>query len=171
MVVLSASRVLDCVDDLINEGKQISVNGIDITVHKVFKYKSRLVIDFDNSRRKNPELEEIPFTHEDTSNTMNSYWDLEKGTYMVSYGQKISIPMDAVGLILPRSTLMAGGTLLASALWDSGYSGYGRGQFMVNNPHGIRLYNGARIGQIILIKTEQTQETGYNGTYQNEQKR
>ncbi|MHA1682787.1 MAG: deoxyuridine 5'-triphosphate nucleotidohydrolase [Promethearchaeota archaeon] len=169
-MVLSSKSVIDFIEDLVDKQKQESVNGVDITVHKVFKFTSKLVIDFDNSRRKNPDLEEIPFTKEDKGDPFNSYWDLEPGAYMVGYGQKITIPSDSVGLILPRSTLMAGGTSLSSALWDSGYSGYGRGQFTVNNPHGIRLYNKARIGQIIFIKTEEVQEKGYNGTYQNEGK-
>lgn len=171
MVVQSAKRVIEFIEDFVDKKKQESVNGVDITVHKVFKFKSKLVIDFDNSRRKNPELEELAFTEEDGKDPMNSYWDLEPGAYMVGYGQKITIPKDCVGIILPRSTLMAGGTFLASALWDSGYSGYGRGQFMVNNPHGIRIYNKARIGQIIFLKTNEVQEKGYNGTYQNEGKR
>ncbi|MFX0100932.1 MAG: deoxyuridine 5'-triphosphate nucleotidohydrolase [Candidatus Hodarchaeota archaeon] len=171
MVIVSADKVLKQLEDIISEEKQLSINGVDITAHNIFTYKSKLVIDFDNSRRKNPKLEEIPFTHEDEEDPFNSYWDLDHGPYMVGYGQKITIPMDCVGVILPRSTLMAGGVYLASALWDSGYSGYGRGLFLVTNPHGIRLYNKARIGQIILIKTEETQDKGYNGTYQNEKKK
>lgn len=171
MTVQDVSRVLDGIEDFVDRGKQTSVNGVDITVHKVFKFKSKLVIDFDNSKRKNPELEELTLSNEDTGNEFNSYWDLEPGSYMVAYGQKISIPLDCVGIILPRSTLMAGGTFLASALWDSGYSGYGRGLFMVTNPHGIRLYHNARIGQIILIKTDSKVKQGYDGTYQNEGKR
>jgi len=65
---------------------------------------------------------------------------------------------------------MAGGVYLASALWDSGYSGYGRGLFLVTNPHGIRMYNKARIGQIIFLKTAKAAAAGYNGKYQNEKK-
>jgi dUTP pyrophosphatase len=170
-MIVSPEKVLNQLEDIIDAKKQLSVNGVDITAHALFKYKSKLVIDFDNSRRENPELEEVPFTHEDKKDPFNSYWDLSHGSYMVGYGQKITIPMDCVGVILPRSTLMAGGVYLASALWDSGYSGYGRGLFLVTNPHGIRLYNHARVGQIILMKTEETQEQGYSGTYQNEKKK
>jgi deoxycytidine triphosphate deaminase len=164
-------RVLNSIVDFIDAAKQKSVNGVDITVNKVFTFASKLVIDFDNSRRVNPDLEEVPFSEEDPDDEFNSCWDLPPGAYMVGYGQKVSIPLDCVGVILPRSTLMAGGAFLASALWDSGYSGYGRGLLMVTNPHGIRLYNKARIGQIVFLKNEEAVEAGYNGTYQNEQKK
>ncbi|MHA1369788.1 MAG: dCTP deaminase domain-containing protein [Promethearchaeota archaeon] len=171
MVVLSGIKVLSNIIDLIDPEKQLSVNGVDITISSIFKYKSRLEIDFDNSRRKNPKLERLAFSFTDDDNEFNSYWDLEPGVYMVGYQQKITVPMDCVGLMLPRSTFMAGGVLLATALWDSGYSGYGRGQMVVNNPFGVRIYNHARIGQIIFIKTEEVQSKGYNGIYQNEGKR
>ncbi|NMC06250.1 MAG: hypothetical protein GYA24_13625 [Candidatus Lokiarchaeota archaeon] len=171
MTVQTSDDVLKCVEDLVDAAKQKAVNGVDITVNKVFKFTSKLVIDFDNSRRKNPELIEVPLTFTDEQDPFNSYWDLEAGPYMVGYGQKVNVPLDCVGVILPRSTLMAGGVYLASALWDSGYSGYGRGLFLVTNPHGIRLYNKARIGQIILLKTAKKLATGYAGTYQNEKKR
>jgi dUTP pyrophosphatase len=171
MTVQTAEDVLKCVEDLVDAAKQQAVNGVDITVNKVFKFASKLVIDFDNSRRKNPDLSELPFTSTDDKDPFSSYWDLEHGSYMVGYGQKVNVPLDCVAVILPRSTLMAGGVYLASALWDSGYSGYGRGLFLVTNPHGIRLYNKARIGQIIFLKTAKKAEKGYSGTYQNEKKR
>ena len=170
MTVQNVDRVLENVEDLVDAEKQKSVNGVDVTVNKVFQFTSQLVIDFDNSRRKNPDVEEIPFTSVDDNDEFNSYWDLPPGSYMAGYGQKITIPMDCVGVILPRSTLMAGGVYLASALWDSGYSGYGRGLFLVTNPHGIRMYNKARIGQIIFLKTAKVAAAGYNGKYQNEKK-
>ncbi|MBN2150615.1 MAG: deoxyuridine 5'-triphosphate nucleotidohydrolase [Candidatus Lokiarchaeota archaeon] len=171
MTVQNSDDVLKCVEDLVDAAKQKAVNGVDITVNKVFRFASKLVIDFDNSKRKNPELTEVPFTAADEKDPFNSYWDLGPGSYMVAYGQKVTIPLDCVGVILPRSTLMAGGVYLASALWDSGYSGYGRGLFLATNPHGIRLYNKARIGQIILLKTAKKLAKGYDGTYQNEKKR
>jgi len=170
MTVQNVDRVLENVEDLVDASKQKSVNGVDVTVNKLFQFTSQLVIDFDNSRRKNPDVEEIPFTFVDENDEFNSCWDLAAGSYMAGYGQKITIPMDCVGVILPRSTLMAGGVYLASALWDSGYSGYGRGLFLVTNPHGIRMYNKARIGQIIFLKTAKVAAAGYNGKYQNENK-
>nr|MDO8111445.1 deoxyuridine 5'-triphosphate nucleotidohydrolase [Candidatus Sigynarchaeota archaeon] len=170
MTIQTAERVIESIEDLVDAAKQKSVNGVDITVNKVFKFASKLVIDFDNSRRKNPDLVDVPFTSVDQKDEFNSYWDLDAGSYMVGYGQKVTIPMDCVGLVLPRSTLMSGGVYLASALWDSGYAGYGRGLFLVTNPHGIRLYNKARVGQIIFLKTAKKLATGYNGKYQNEKK-
>ncbi|MHA1846137.1 MAG: deoxyuridine 5'-triphosphate nucleotidohydrolase [Promethearchaeota archaeon] len=169
--MLSSSKVIQNIEDVIDKEKQKSINGVDITVHKIFTFETKLIIDFDNSRRRNPQLKEVPFSFEDEDDPMNSYWELEKGAYMVSYGQKITIPLNCVGLILPRSTLMAGGVLLTSALWDGGYSGYGRGQLIVNNPHGVKLFNNARIGQIIFLEAENFQDKGYSGIYQNEGKR
>src|SRR5512137_1939667 len=108
MTVQNSDDVLKCVEDLVDTAKQQAVNGVDITVNKVFKFTSKLVIDFDNSRRKNPDLADVPFTSVDQKDEFNSYWDLEPGSYMVGYGQKVTIPLDCVGVILPRSTLMAG---------------------------------------------------------------
>ena len=56
MGIVSASEVLACVRDFVDKVKQEAVNGVDITVNSVFTYGTRLVIDFDNSRRQNPDL-------------------------------------------------------------------------------------------------------------------
>ena len=137
---------------------QTQIAGFDLTAKELMLLDDGGVVDFDNSNRVIPDHTILPL-HEDK-------WILEPGGYLVRYNEVVNVPLDAIGIVLPRSTLMRIGATLCSAVWDPGYNGRGIGLLIVNAK--ITLYKGARIAQIIFIKTQKKLEEGYTGTYQNE---
>lgn len=102
------------------------------------------------------------------TNKLHSYPDGPiLAPYLVRYNEIIKVPVDAIGLVIQRSTLMRGLGLLLSSVWDSGYEGRGVGIMMV--PRNTVIHKFARVGQIIFIKALSSKL--YDGTYNKEGKK
>ena len=127
---------------------QIQPNGIDLTVGRIYKFKGPGLLT--RQEREIPEYQELE----------SDYWHLKPGAYIVRYNEFIRIPKNAVGIVLPRSSLLRMGATIYSALWDSGYEGRGIGLLEVFNSHGIRIERNARIAQIIFVSARSS------GTYE-----
>ncbi|NHJ85306.1 MAG: deoxyuridine 5'-triphosphate nucleotidohydrolase [Asgard group archaeon] len=148
------------ISEAIDMEKQTQVNGFDLSIKEIFEFKSAGEIDFDNSKRKLPDYEPVPLVN-------NDYWLLEPGSYVIRYNEVVTVPLNAVGIIQPRSTLLRMGGTVIGAIWDSGYSGRGQGLLQLANK--TKVYKNARVAQIIFLISEHVSE-GYQGTYQNEAK-
>ncbi|HUU79510.1 MAG TPA: deoxyuridine 5'-triphosphate nucleotidohydrolase [candidate division Zixibacteria bacterium] len=148
------------ISDAIDFKKQAQVNGFDLSVKEIFSFNGEGAIDFDNSKRQLPEYIPLKLIDEE-------YWLLEPGAYVIRYNEIVSVPLDALGIIQPRSTLLRIGGTIIGAWWDSGYSGRGQGLLLAQRP--IKLYKNARVAQIVFIISRKVQK-GYEGTYQNEEK-
>jgi len=139
------------------EPNQIQPNGVDLTLDKVFTFSNSGTLLKDNVVLPDYS-EEIPDT--------KGYYNLSKGVYIFQVKEKISVPLNAIGFCLPRSSLIRMGADIGAALWDSGYTGFSKILLRVENP--IVIEKGARIVQFILIKSENEVNSGYSGRYQNE---
>jgi dUTP pyrophosphatase len=146
------------IKEYIDAKLQTQIAGFDLTIRDIMKLTDGGEIDFDNSSRKIPDHETIK--------PINDKWKLQAGGYLVRYNEIVEVPLDAVGIVLPRSSLMRTGGTLCSAVWDSGYKGRGIGLMITYSE--ITFHKNARIAQIMFIKTQKETEKGYSGTYQNE---
>jgi len=146
------------IKDYIDIELQTQIAGFDLTIRDIMKLSNGGEIDFNNSNRKIPDHETIE--------SINNKWKLKPGGYLVRYNEIVEVPLDAVGIVLPRSSLMRTGGTLCSAVWDPGYKGRGIG-LMITYAE-ITFHKNARIAQIMFIKTQKEIEKGYSGTYQNE---
>ena len=136
------------------EPAQTQPNGVDLTVGAVFTQTGRGRIGRDGKRvgdRTEVEPDE-------------GWYRLERGTYVVRYGEPVRIPSGHVGFVLPRSTLLRNGCTLDTAVWDAGYEGVGEGRLDVGHP--IDVEAGARIAQLVIAHADH--EGRYDGTYQGE---
>jgi len=159
VVVPKGSRVAEWLDSLVDEEVQTCGHGVDLTLGKVEELAGPGRLDLDNSTREVPGGREVEFEDGEVF--------LEQGAYRVTYNEVVGVPIDRVGVILPRSSLMRSGAVLYSALWDAGYEGRGQGLLQVMNPHGLTLCRDARIGQLFFLEAEVGEE-GYDGRYQGE---
>jgi deoxycytidine triphosphate deaminase len=136
------------------EPAQTQPNGVDLTVGAVFTQIGRGRIGRDGKRvgdRTEVEPDE-------------GWYRLERGTYVVRYGEPVRIPSGHVGFVLPRSTLLRNGCTLDTAVWDAGYEGVGEGRLDVGHP--IDVEAGARIAQLVIAHADH--DGTYDGTYQGE---
>ena len=147
------------VTGMIDPAVQISPNGIELTLHKIFQFKNAGIVDFPNQERRIPDYEEL--------SPQNDQYVLAPGSYLTTYNETVRIPEDIIAIGRPRSSLLRSGVTIESAVWDAGYQGRSRGLLTVFNPHGFILKPNARLLHLIFIRLPHKTEP-YQGAYQGE---
>jgi len=138
------------------EDEQIQPHSVDLTVEEVYSFTSSDRIDkegYDSPSK-------LPIEPEDGMVTLNMGL-----SYLFKYGEKITIPEGHRGMVYPRSRLLRCGGTVSSAVWDSGYSGQGKG--LIYAGHTLEVEVGSSIAQIEFVETEDLEET-YDGPHQGE---
>ena len=148
----------ETIQEYIDLETQTQIAGFDLSVKDIMRLEDGGVLDFDNSKRVIPQHGLLEKT--------DDAWMLKPGGYLVRYNEIVEVPYDAVGIVLPRSSLMRCGATIFSAVWDPGYKGRGVG-LMVTYAD-IKIHQNTRIAQIMFIKTMEKTQKGYSGDYQNE---
>ncbi|MFX1564069.1 MAG: deoxyuridine 5'-triphosphate nucleotidohydrolase, partial [Promethearchaeota archaeon] len=103
MTVLDKNTILELiaqhnlVTGMIDPEIQVSPNGVELTLHKVFTFKEAGTIDFANKHRHIPQYDEVQ--PEEDRYTLNS------GNYLVTYNEVLHLPTDIVAIGRPRSSL------------------------------------------------------------------
>ncbi|PSQ04673.1 deoxyuridine 5'-triphosphate nucleotidohydrolase [Halobacteriales archaeon QS_6_71_20] len=148
----SGPTVADHVEPLRED--QVQPNGVDLTVAGVYEQvePGRIVRDgkrVGDRREVDPE---------------DGLYRLDRGAYVLRYGERLRIPDDHIGFVYPRSTLLRNSCMLNTAVWDAGYEGRGAGLLRVGHP--IELEPGARVAQFVLASADH--EGRYDGTYHGE---
>lgn len=133
---------------------QVQPNGVDITVDRVDR-----PLGGGRIAREGKTIGERERIH-----PVDGRFELEPGTYVVGYGERLRVPDEHVGYLLPRSSLLRNGTTVYTAVWDTGYEGRGEGMLDVGAP--ITIDHGARIAQFVLASADHAGV--YDGTYQGE---
>ncbi len=149
----------ELVTGLIDTKTQVSPNGVELTLHKVYRFKEAGVVDFSNEQRRIPEYEEIP--------SRDGRYVLTPGNYLITYNEIVRIPEDVIAIGRPRSSLLRSGVTVESAVWDAGYTGRSRGLLLVFNPKGFVVMQNARLLHLIFMKLVRKTES-YKGVYQGE---
>ncbi len=166
-MILNKQQILDrIVQDGMVSGysdlkEQLQPAGFDLTVAKVYKFKTQGAIDFDNSKRKISDVEELAWDKE-------GWLTLPMGTYKIQYAEQVRMPADIAGQNILRSSLMRCGCILHQGFWDPGYSGKGESTLYVGNPEGLRLKKGAKVAQMVFYKLASPADELYQGIHQNE---
>jgi dUTP pyrophosphatase len=166
MVILADSELRELIDqglvkEMIDPDVQVQMCGVDLTLKKVERFLSPGAVDYDNSERQISETEEMEFGE-------NGWTSLEKGAYLVTFNEIVSISPAMAALARPRSSLLRSGATMETALWDPGYRGRSQSLLVVHNSHGIRLKRNARLMQLIFYRLSGVAEQVYQGAYQGE---
>lgn len=132
----------------------VQPNGVDLTVHAVYEVSGQQVLRDDDYEMQRSEV-----------TPSDGYYELDAGSYVVEYGEKIKIPENHTGFVYPRSRLMRCGANLETAVWDAGYEGIGEGGLRVGAP--VKIETGMRVAQIVFVETEALDEL-YDGSHQGE---
>lgn len=144
----------------INLEAQLQPSGIDLTLKEIARFTSSGKITCDNSLRRTSEFEVIDFDN-------NRQLHLTAGVYLVTYNEIVNLPLNLMGLALPRSSLLRSGVTINTAVWDPGYTGRAQSMLSVLNPNGFILEQNARIVQLVFLSLGEETES-YQGTYQGE---
>ncbi|MFW5965499.1 MAG: deoxyuridine 5'-triphosphate nucleotidohydrolase [Halodesulfurarchaeum sp.] len=155
----SGSFVAEHLDEV--EPGQVQPNGVDLRVEAILEPSEPGRIRTDGKRiGKREPRPEVPLG----GDIDRPGYHLDPGGYVLQYAETVRIPLEHVGFILPRSSLMRNGAMLNTAVWDAGYEGKGEGLLQVH--HEIEIETGARVGQLVLASADH--EGVYEGSYQGE---
>lgn len=143
--------------------KQLTPNGLDLTLAEVFGFDLAGALDFSNSERVIPEGKAILPAKEKPEDEYG-WWKLGRGVYKVRPNEVFKIPNDLVGISFPRSSLLRMGAYTHTAFWDAGFEGKVEFLLAVENLYGIRLKQNARITQMNFVPITATIK-GYDGIF------
>lgn len=158
--ILSGEEISPLIQKIISadSGKQEQPAGYDLSVNKIHSF-SKNKHSLGVAKGENSALQEVQM--------VDDYFELnETGAYFVDLNEVTTIPKDAIGILLPRSTLLRNGLDLRTALFDPGYSGQPKVMLVCHRPARIQRF--ARIGQLIVIKSDREFSSQYSGQYQGE---
>ena len=146
---------------MIDPKTQIQQAGVDLTMAKVFTFEGEGVLDFTNEKRKLPRYKEVPPVQQEGEDV----WTLEPGVYHIAFNEKIVLPTNIAGFLMPRSSALVCGIVQHTALWDPGYEG--RSYFHAEVSRRVTLHRNARLGQMVFFRLS-GDATAYSGRYQSE---
>lgn len=150
----SGSFVANHIDPVSED--QIQPNGVDLTVAYIYDQSSP------GSIRTNET--QIGDREQLSASSSENILHLDSGSYIVQYGETISIPENHLGFVYPRSSLLRNSCMVNTAVWDAGYTGKGEGLLQAHEP--IQIEKNARIAQIVFAKAKHERE--YSGQYDHE---
>ncbi len=140
---------------------QFQPAGVDLTLREVHLITSAGTLAVDNSARVLSETEKIDFASD-------GFVFLKKGAYKILYNEIVNVPADAVGIGLPRSSLLRCGADIRTGLWDPGYRGRSESLLLVHNEAGLKLQKDAKVLQLIFVKLTEKAAELYSGRYKGE---
>jgi dUTP pyrophosphatase len=152
---------------------QIQPCGIDLTLKRILIWKGAGTVDFDNKHRENATTEELSFQNNLADVSEPELVELKSihlplGSFLVEFNETVDMPLDTMGQIFVRSSLFRSGALLHAGVMDSGYRGTIGSLLQVVNPQGLRLFEHARLAQMVFHTLSEPTE-GYSGVYQGRQ--
>ena len=148
----------------IDPHQQLQPAGIDLRLERVQRLTSPAVLGAADNVRE-------PAAREDVEPDADGWWSLAAGAYVITFREKVNIPLDLVALSWPRSSLPRSGVAVHGAVWDPGYSGRGESMLSVQNIRGYRVQRGARVVQLVFFRLSSAAAEGYRGRYHGENPR
>ncbi|MDP2924422.1 MAG: deoxyuridine 5'-triphosphate nucleotidohydrolase [Candidatus Omnitrophota bacterium] len=152
------------IESYINFDTQLTPNGFDLTIGKIFTFNKSGSLDFSNNERIIPETKEI-IAKKKKAGDKFGWWHLKKGTYKIRTNETVNLPNDLVALAFSRTSLLRMGAFTQHGVWDAGFCGKGEFILEVGNSKGIKLKQNCRIAQLVFLKANETES--YQGIYKN----
>ena len=146
------------VEGILDAEEQMQPNGIDLTLKEIALFSSSGSIGFVNKVRVLSGTSPIIF---DGLGAI----DLLPGCYLITYNEIVHLRNDIMALAFPRSSLLRCGVSIHTAVWDAGYSGRAQSLMVVHHSHGFRLYQNARVIQLIFFRLGHEVDQGYRGIF------
>lgn len=153
------------ISNYIDLESQLTPNGFDLTVAKIYSFEGSGSLDFSNKERVLPDTPEIMVKKISTGDKYG-WWELNPGVYKILTNEVVTLPNDLIATAFSRSSLLRMGAFTQNGVWDAGFSGRSEFIICVGNPRGIKIKENAKILQLIFSRINHTQE-GYNGIYKN----
>jgi dUTP pyrophosphatase len=152
------SDVPPLVEAYLSLQEQLQPNGFDLTLRDINQLTSSGSIGRDPEQRELSGVQGLEFDPE-------GWLRLAPGSYLITFNEIITLPLDLMALGRPRSSLLRSGVSLHTAVWDAGYRGRSQALLVAHHPLGYRVQQGARLLQLVFFRLARPVSQGYQGKY------
>lgn len=136
--------------------KQLTPNGFDLTLKTVEIINTIGRIDWNNKKRD--------ISRGSIQKPRHGEWKLFQGSYRITFSEYFRFPLDLIGKVRPRGSLVRCGTTIDAGIADAGWHGYFVAILVVH--HTILIEQKARIAQMTFETLDKPTKKGYSGIYQ-----
>lgn len=143
---------------------QLTPNGFDLTLERIFEFDSPGAVDFSNKERLIPKGKEL-LPEKQKPLDKFGWWTMKPGAYKALTNETINLSNNLIAVSFPRSSLLRMGAFTQTGVWDAGFRGKSEFILVVQNQHGIKLKQNARLIQLVFLKINEI-NNGYQGIYQ-----
>jgi dUTP pyrophosphatase len=150
------------IEGCISQDKQLTPNGLDLTIGSISVFDAAGALDFSNKERAVPPTKEI-LPQKNSPGDTYGWWHLARGAYKIRTNESVNLPDNLVALAFSRTSLLRMGAFTQHGVWDAGFKGKGEFILVVGNPAGVKLKQNARIVQLVFFEVARTEE--YKGIY------
>ena len=143
---------------------KVNPNGVDIGVSEVW------FIDLESEATINGKERRVTPDKVKIEPAADGFYYLKRGVYEVRLANEIEIPANATGFVHPRSTLNRMGIISSpTAVWDSGYKGFGTITFHVPLRQ-LKIHKNELWVQLVIVDNKDAVQAGelYQGHWQGE---
>jgi dUTP pyrophosphatase len=144
---------------------QLTPNGFDLTAQELYEFDGAGALDFSNKERAIPGGKLLVARRRNEEDQFG-WWELGRGIYKVVTNETVTLPNDLIGIACTRSSLLRMGAFTQTGVWDAGFTGRSEFVLVVENPHGVRVKQNARVVQLMFTRITETAQ-GYDGIYKN----
>ena len=141
--------------------EQIQPNGFDLTLNCVATLETAGRVGEIPNDRKVSETSNLSFDEE-------NWLHLPTGSFLITFNEIVSLPLNLMALGRPRSSLLRSGVAIHTAVWDAGYTGRSQALINVYHPNGYDMQKNARVMQLVFMLLDAPTQQEYDGVYQHE---
>ena len=134
--------------DYININDQMNKSSFSLTVKEI--------LTFDSYGRLSTGKNEIPFASLIESG--NGLYTLKRGIYLISPNEYLNLPDNLVAIGFSEPSLIRMGGLVNQLIWEPGYKGRPQFTLTVQNEHGIKVEENAKIARLVFFTSGRTDE-------------
>lgn len=128
--------------------KQIEQRSVHLTARLVFRLTGSGAVDFGGSEYSEAGRELIP-PAKHSPDDKYGWWDLTQGTYLLELNEALSLPQDAIGLLIPSPRITSGGASHPVQLLAGKCERILTPLFVPSV--GIRIKENARVSQLLVL--------------------
>jgi len=145
------SEIIEYLEDLVYEEKQLQEDGVYLTLKRVLTFLKRGDIDFGGGEYRESEIRGISPERISTEDKYG-WWSLREGEYLIEFNEKIkeSIPQEDVIILQPALRLIRNGAYHPTIIIGEPGS---ITTILYVGKRGLSIKENARISKLIIIKS------------------
>lgn len=157
MRILDADGVSEQLDGLVHLDTQRAAVGLDLTVGRIARLTGPGALDFGGSEFE-PARREVLTPERASPGDDYGWWELEAGTYVARYNEKLDLVAGQLGAIHPLPRLQQAGAFHPAFVADEAQEPLET--LLTVGEAGCRLKENCRVSRLVVLETSREADGG-----------